>query len=176
MPFSLLRQAQHGLISLFPTEERNGCVWRVIFAASGNIGLLFLYLFNFLLGLGDVGLLDRGEGALMILSESARLKMTSAVVYLQWLRVEWLFGFPELPLADQVLLRSKLVVLLHICVHLLRHLQLLFSPNHLVDDADVGLDDLHDLGGDILLDVVWNRDAVVAVAAEGDCCVNCLEK
>ena len=27
----------------------------------------------------------------------------------------------------------------------------LFSPNHLVDDADVALDDLDDLGGDVVI-------------------------
>ena len=35
---------------------------------------------------------------------------------------------------------------------------LLFSPDHLVDDADVGLDDLHDLVGDVFVGVVGDGD------------------
>ena len=38
-----------------------------------------------------------------------------------------------------------------------------FSPDHLVDDTDIRLDDLYDLGGDILVGVVGDGDAVVAV-------------
>lgn len=30
------------------------------------------------------------------------------------------------------------------------------SPNHLVDDAGVGLEDLHDLGGDAFVHVIRN--------------------
>ena len=37
------------------------------------------------------------------------------------------------------------------------------SPDHLVDDAGVALDDLHDLGRDIFFDVAGHGDAVVAV-------------
>ena len=36
---------------------------------------------------------------------------------------------------------------------------LLFSPDHLVDDADIGLDDFHDLVGDVFVGVVRNRDS-----------------
>ena len=51
-----------------------------------------------------------------------------------------------------------------------------FSPHHLVDDADVGLDELHDLGGDVLVRVVWDRGAVVAVLHQFDRRVNRLKK
>ena len=37
------------------------------------------------------------------------------------------------------------------------------SPDHLVDDAGVALDDLHDLGRDVFFDVVRHGDAVIAV-------------
>ena len=40
-------------------------------------------------------------------------------------------------------------------------------PYHLVDDADVGLDDLHDLGGDILIHIVGDRKAVLAFTLFG---------
>lgn len=33
---------------------------------------------------------------------------------------------------------------------------LMLPPHHLVDDARVGLDDLHDLGGHVLVGVVGN--------------------
>ena len=39
-------------------------------------------------------------------------------------------------------------------------------PYHLVDNADVGLDDLHDLGGDILIYIVGDGKTVVALFAE----------
>ena len=39
-------------------------------------------------------------------------------------------------------------------------------PHHLVDDDDVGLDDLHDLGGDILIHIVGDGKTVVALFAE----------
>ena len=42
------------------------------------------------------------------------------------------------------------------------------SPDHLVDDAGVALDDLHDLGRDVFFDVVRHGDAVVAVAVHRD--------
>ena len=44
---------------------------------------------------------------------------------------------------------------------------LLLPPHHLVDDADVGLDDLHDLGGDILIHIVGDRKAVLACTLFG---------
>ena len=43
-------------------------------------------------------------------------------------------------------------------------LSLPLSPDHLVDDAGVALDDLHHLGADVLFDVVGYGDAVVAVS------------
>ena len=42
------------------------------------------------------------------------------------------------------------------------------SPHHLVDDAGVALDDLHDLGRDVFFDVVRHGDAVVAVGVHRD--------
>ena len=49
-----------------------------------------------------------------------------------------------------------------------------FSPDHLVDDADVGLDDFHNLRRDVFFDVVGNRDAVVTVLVHGDGGIDCL--
>ena len=49
-------------------------------------------------------------------------------------------------------------------------------PDHLVDDADVGLDDADDFGGDVLVHVVGDRDAGEAVADEGDGNVYALEE
>lgn len=40
----------------------------------------------------------------------------------------------------------------------------LLPPDHLVDDAGVGLDDLDDLGGDVLVGVGRDGEAVVAAA------------
>ena len=42
------------------------------------------------------------------------------------------------------------------------------SPDHLVDDAGVALDDFHDLGRDVFFDVVGHGDAVVAVLIHRD--------
>ena len=47
-------------------------------------------------------------------------------------------------------------------------------PDHLVDDADVGLDDFHNLCRDVFFDVVGNRDAVVAILVHGDGSIDCL--
>ena len=55
------------------------------------------------------------------------------------------------------------------------HLHLL-PPHHLIHNPHITLDDLHDLRADILIYIVRHRDAVVAVAAEFDCGVNCLEE
>lgn len=41
-------------------------------------------------------------------------------------------------------------------------------PDHLVNNTDVALDDLHHLRADILLDVVGNGDAVVTVLVHCD--------
>ncbi len=48
------------------------------------------------------------------------------------------------------------------------------SPDHLVDDADVGLDDFHNLCRDVFFDVVGNRDAVVTVLVHGNGGIDCL--
>ena len=50
------------------------------------------------------------------------------------------------------------------------------SPHHLVDDAGVALDDLHDLGRDIFFDVVGHRDAVVAVGVHRDGGIDSLQE
>ena len=49
-------------------------------------------------------------------------------------------------------------------------------PYHLVDNADVGLDDLHDLGGDILIHIVGDGKTVVALFAKFYGGINGLEK
>ena len=50
------------------------------------------------------------------------------------------------------------------------------SPHHLVDDAGVALDNLHDLGRDVFFDVVGHGDAVVAVGVHRDGCVDGLQE
>ena len=57
---------------------------------------------------------------------------------------------------------------------LFRYLE--FPPNHLIDDSDVTLDYLHDLCGDVLIDVVWNRKAILTIFAEFYGGVHGLEK
>lgn len=42
------------------------------------------------------------------------------------------------------------------------------APNHLVDDAGVGLDDLHDFRRYILVHIVRDGDAVVTVLVQLD--------
>ena len=53
---------------------------------------------------------------------------------------------------------------------------LFFPPYHLVHYTNVALDDLHHLGGDIFIRVVWNRSAVVAILDKFYCRVDGLEK
>ena len=50
------------------------------------------------------------------------------------------------------------------------------SPHHLVDDAGVALDDLHDLGRDVFFDVVRHGDTVVAVGVHRDSGVDSLQE
>ena len=53
---------------------------------------------------------------------------------------------------------------------------LFFSPHHLVDDGDIGLDNLdHDIG-DVFADVDVDRGAVVVVAVHGNGCLYGLEE
>ena len=52
----------------------------------------------------------------------------------------------------------------------------LLPPHHLVDDACIALDNLDDLGGDVLVYVVGHGDAVEAVLAKADGGVDCLEQ
>ena len=49
-------------------------------------------------------------------------------------------------------------------------------PHHLVDDAGVALDDLHDLGRNVFFDVVRHRYAVVAVGVHRNGCVDGLQE
>ena len=51
-----------------------------------------------------------------------------------------------------------------------------FSPDHFVDYAGVGLDELDDLGGYAFIDVVGDGEAEVAVAVHFDCYVDGLQK
>ena len=50
------------------------------------------------------------------------------------------------------------------------------SPDHLIDDAGVTLDNLHDLGTDVFIDVVRHGDAVVAVGVHRYCGINSLQE
>ena len=52
----------------------------------------------------------------------------------------------------------------------------LLPPHHLIDYPHIALDDLDNLGADIFINIIRYWDAVVAIAAEFDCGVNCLEK
>lgn len=51
-----------------------------------------------------------------------------------------------------------------------------FSPNHLVNNADITLYNLHDLGADILVHIVGDGNAILTVTAELDGGVNGLEQ
>ncbi len=53
---------------------------------------------------------------------------------------------------------------------------LALSPHHLVDDAGVALDDLHDLRADVFFDVVGHGDAVVAVCVHRDGSIDRLQE
>lgn len=55
-------------------------------------------------------------------------------------------------------------------------LLLSLSPHHLVDDTGVALDDFHDFGRDVFLDVVGHGDAVVAVGIHCDGGVDSLQE
>ena len=50
------------------------------------------------------------------------------------------------------------------------------SPNHFVYDTNITLDDLDNLGADILIGVVGYGSAVVAIADEFDCRINRLKE
>ena len=50
------------------------------------------------------------------------------------------------------------------------------SPDHLIHDSDVGLDDLHHLCRDVFFDVVRNRDAIVTILVHGHGSVYCLKE
>ena len=52
----------------------------------------------------------------------------------------------------------------------------LLPPNHLIHYPHIALDDLDNLGADIFINIIRNWDAVVAIAAEFDCGINCLEE
>lgn len=53
---------------------------------------------------------------------------------------------------------------------------LVFPPDHLIDNSDITLDDLDDFGGDVLVGVVGDREAVEAVTAEFHSGVDGLEE
>ena len=55
---------------------------------------------------------------------------------------------------------------------------LLFSPNHFIDDADIGLDDLDDLVGDVFVGVVRDGDGatVLLLAYHLDGCIDRLKE
>ena len=53
---------------------------------------------------------------------------------------------------------------------------LFLPPHHLIDHAGVALDDLHDLGGNILLHIIRHGDAVVAVLVHLHRRVHCLQQ
>lgn len=57
-----------------------------------------------------------------------------------------------------------------------RMVLLLLPPDHLVDDAGVGLDEFDDLGADVFVGVCRHRDAVVAVADHLHCYINSLKQ
>ena len=56
------------------------------------------------------------------------------------------------------------------------HILLEFPPHHLIHHAYIGLDDAHDLSGNVFVDVVGDGDAREAVADEGDGDVNALQE
>ena len=56
--------------------------------------------------------------------------------------------------------------------YIVRELKL--PPHHLVDDAYVALDNLHDLGRDIFIYVVRDRDTVVTIFAKFHRSIYCL--
>ena len=51
-----------------------------------------------------------------------------------------------------------------------------FSPDHLVDDAGVALDDFHDLRAHVFFDVVGHGDPVVTVSVHRDRGIDCLQE
>lgn len=51
-----------------------------------------------------------------------------------------------------------------------------FSPNHLVNNADITLYNLHDLGTDIFVNIIRHWNAMLTVTAELDGGVNGLEQ
>ena len=52
---------------------------------------------------------------------------------------------------------------------------LIFPPNHFVHNTHVTLDDFDNLGGDVFVYVIRNRDTVVAISIHLDGCINCLK-
>ena len=52
----------------------------------------------------------------------------------------------------------------------------MFPPNHLIHDARIALDDLHDLVADVLIHIVRHGDAIVAVLDHLHCRVHCLQQ
>lgn len=54
--------------------------------------------------------------------------------------------------------------------------QLEFSPDHFVNNACVGLDDLDNLCRYVLFDVIWHRNSIVAKLVHSNSRVNRLQK
>ena len=50
------------------------------------------------------------------------------------------------------------------------------TPNHFVYYTNIALNNLNNLGANILICVVWNRCAVVSIADKFYCCINLLKK
>ena len=53
---------------------------------------------------------------------------------------------------------------------------LILTPHHLIHDACVALDNLHDLRTDVLLHIVGDGDAVVAVLVHRDGSIDSLQE
>ena len=51
-----------------------------------------------------------------------------------------------------------------------------FSPDHLIHNTGIGLNDFYHLCGYVFLDIVGNGDAVIAVITHIDRRCNCLQK
>ena len=59
-------------------------------------------------------------------------------------------------------------------IHVASSFYLLLPPDHLVDDAGVGLDEFDNLGADVFVGVGRYWDAVVSVLHHLYCYVHCL--
>ena len=53
---------------------------------------------------------------------------------------------------------------------------LLLPPNHLINHSSIALNELHDLGADVFVNVIWNRDTVISVLDHFYGCINGLQE